>query len=249
MPTLFISDIHLTEQDPIITAAFLDLVQHQAQQCQQVYILGDLFDVWLGDDAITTFHEVILNAIYALSQQGSEVFFMHGNRDFLVGDIFAQRTGCHLLDQTTVIDLNGQKTLLLHGDQLCSEDVDYQQFRQQVRNPTWQQSFLSLPIPQRIQLASQARDMSTSKTQQTADAILDASQQTIIKTMQAANVSQLIHGHTHRPAVHHFLLNGQMAERIVLGDWGPKCSTLLFEKDHFVLNDRRIHYHSTQSAH
>ncbi len=240
MPTLFISDLHLSEKTPVLARHFIKLLSDQAEQCESVYILGDLFEVWLGDDAMTASHHAILTAIQQLTDHGSSVYFMHGNRDFLIGDRFAALTGCQLLTETSVIDLYGVTTLLMHGDQLCTDDLDYQAFRQQVRHPSWQAQFLKKSLDERIHLAQAARAESHKETRQKPNDIMDANQDAIINAFKAHHVNQLIHGHTHRPNVHYYDINGKKNRRIVLGDWRNQASTLLVEPHHFTLNDERV---------
>jgi len=244
MPTLFISDLHLSEKTPTLAHHFVKLLSDQAKQCESVYILGDLFEVWLGDDAITAQHQAILAAIQQLTDNGSSVYFMHGNRDFLIGERFAALTGCQLLAETSVIDLYGVATLLIHGDQLCTDDLDYQAFRQQVRNPLWQTQFLKKTIEERIHLAQAARAESHKETSQKSDDIMDANHDAIINAFKTHHVNQLIHGHTHRPNVHYYDINGKKTMRIVLGDWRSQASTLLVEPHHFTLNDERVQINS-----
>jgi len=244
MPTLFISDLHLSEKTPALSHHFVKLLSEQASHCEAVYILGDLFEVWLGDDGMTAQHQAILAAIHQLTNRGITVYFMHGNRDFLIGERFATLTGCQLLAETLVIDLYGVATLLMHGDQLCTDDLDYQAFRQQVRHPLWQEQFLKKPIEERIRLAQTARAESHKETSQKSDDIMDANQDAIINAFKTHRVNQLIHGHTHRPNVHYYDINGTKAMRIVLGDWCHQTSTLLVEPHHFSLSDERVQINS-----
>ena len=239
MSKLFISDLHLSPQTPQIAHHFLALLTQQTPQISALYILGDLFEYWLGDDSIAQPHQPIINAIKQVSQQ-VPVYFMHGNRDFLIGEEFARQTGCEILNDPTVIDLYGTPTLLMHGDLLCTDDHDYMQFREQVRNPQWQAHFLSLSMDQRINLAKQARDASNTSAKQKTMEIMDTNQSTVEKYMRQYAVNQLIHGHTHRPALHQFNLDGKPAKRIVLGDWGEEASYLMASNDHSVLVDPRL---------
>ena len=227
MHTLFISDLHLSHETPVIAHNFLSLLQV-------------LFEYWLGDDGITPLHQPILGAIKQISDSGIPVFFIHGNRDFLISDEFAKQTGCKILEEPIVIDLYGTPTLLMHGDLLCTDDHDYLKFREQVRNPQWQSHFLSLTMEQRIEMAKQARDASQSSTKDKSMDIMDANQATIEQYMSEKNVKNLIHGHTHRPNIHNFEINGEKAKRIVLGDWGNEASYLIVSSSETTLIDPRV---------
>ena len=224
MTTLFISDLHLQEERPEITRAFFAFLDAHARQADQLYILGDFFEVWIGDDCITDFQKEIIDALKALSQS-CDLFFMHGNRDFLIGDHFANLAGACLLNDPSVITLNGTPTLLSHGDALCLDDQAYQQFRAMVRNPDWQQEFLAKPLEERLAIARQLRDKSREETAEKSDEITDVSPGEVIRTMTAHGCPRMIHGHTHRPACHSLTLTNAdgahvPGERMVLGDWG-----------------------------
>ncbi|MCK2147983.1 UDP-2,3-diacylglucosamine diphosphatase [Marinobacter alexandrii] len=219
MTTLFISDLHLEESRPDITDAFLGFLQEKAHGVEKLYILGDFFEAWIGDDERTPLQEQIAAALRAVSESGTEIFLMHGNRDFLIGHDFCDRAGATLLDDPTVVDLYGTATLLMHGDSLCTADVEYQKFRANMRNPQWQQMILQRPLADRQQMARQLREISMAKNQGKAETIMDVTPEEVVKDMEAHGVQRLIHGHTHRPAEHHLQANGQPAKRIVLGDW------------------------------
>ena len=226
MSTIFISDLHLSGERPDIIRLFLDFMATRAQQSDALYILGDLFEVWLGDDFIPPDAQPVVDALNNYSSSGRGLFVMHGNRDFLMGEQFAELTGCQLLDDPCIIDLHGTKTLLCHGDQLCTDDVDYMRFRQQVRNPQWQQAFLAKSVDERIAIAKQARQESKKQTSSLAEEIMDANQNAVEQLMLESNVNQIIHGHTHRPNTHRFTLKDQPRTRIVLGDWYEQGSLL-----------------------
>ena len=228
--TLFISDLHLSDERPEITALFLRFLQNEASGAAGLYILGDLFEVWLGDDAVLPAYRPVLEGLRALGGNGVPVNVMHGNRDFLMGEGFARHSGSRLISDPTVIDLNGERTLLMHGDTLCSDDVEYQQFRTQVRNPDTQRQFLALPLEQRIAVAKQYRSASRERTRYKTEEIMDVNQQTVAETMRKYGVRQLIHGHTHRPATHDYSLDGRPARRIVLGDWYEQGSLLICDE-------------------
>ncbi|KPJ96767.1 MAG: hypothetical protein AMJ55_01740 [Gammaproteobacteria bacterium SG8_15] len=218
MSTLFISDLHLSGERPDIIKLFLEFMANRAPQSDTLYILGDLFEVWLGDDFIPPEAQPLLDALRAYASAGHDLFVMHGNRDFLLGDRFAELTGCQLLPDPTIIDLYGTKTLIGHGDLLCTDDVDYMKFRHQVRNPEWQQAFLAKSVEERIALAKQTSSL--------AEEIMDANQNTVEQVMLDYDVKQMIHGHTHRPNTHHFMLENEERTRIVLGDWYEQGSLL-----------------------
>jgi UDP-2,3-diacylglucosamine hydrolase len=219
MHTLFISDLHLHESRPQITQAFFHFLQTQAIHAEALYILGDFFDAWIGDDDDTELPRQIADALQQLKQQGVTIYFMHGNRDFLLGKNYATKAGMTLIPDGTVIDLYGTAALLVHGDTLCTDDKDYQQFRTMVRSPEWQQQVLAQPLAARRALAAQLRDKSQSMNSLKAADIMDVTPTEVINQMEQAQVQAMIHGHTHRPARHALVANNQPAERIVLGDW------------------------------
>lgn len=224
--TLFISDLHLDATRPAITDLFLQFLRKQATAAEALYILGDLFEVWIGDDDPAPEHQVVIAALHELAAQGVALYFMHGNRDFLVGADFAARSGCSLLADPALINLYGTPTLLMHGDTLCSDDIVYQQFRAQVRDPHWQRDFLAKPLAVRRAMAQAARVESAAHTAGSTYEIMDANHNAIIAALRSHNTRQLIHGHTHRPAVHDFEFDGAPARRIVLGDWYEQGSVL-----------------------
>ncbi len=225
--TLFIADLHLDPKRPNTLTLCLDFLAGRARQAKALYILGDLFEVWLGDDDDEPAYQQVLTALHHLTASGVFVLVMHGNRDFLLGEGFVAATGCQLIDDPHIIDLDGTPTLLMHGDSLCTLDVDYQAFRQQVRNPQWQAQFLAKPLAQRRTFAQQARTHSQAKIQMTAEAIMDVAPDAVISALETHNVYQLIHGHTHRPAMHQLTVNGQTAYRRVVGDWRDESAIIL----------------------
>jgi UDP-2,3-diacylglucosamine hydrolase len=225
--TIFISDLHLDDGRPHITALFERLLaSDEVRSADAVYILGDLVDAWIGDDDDAALPARIAQATRSLSEADVPVYFMAGNRDFLLGSAYAARAGLTLLEDGTVHALYGRPTLLMHGDVLCTDDVAYQAVRQQVRQPQWQAQILAMPLPARRAFAAKAREDSRAHTGTTGEAIMDVNQQAVATTMREAGVTRLIHGHTHRPAIHHFDLDGRAAERIVLGDWYEHGSVL-----------------------
>jgi UDP-2,3-diacylglucosamine hydrolase len=223
---LLISDLHLCAQRPAILQLFIEFLNRQAGRCDALYILGDLFEAWLGDDDDAPDHARVVSALRALRDSGTAIYFMHGNRDFLIGEKFAALSGCRLLPDPSVIDLNGTPTLLMHGDTLCTDDVSYQRFRRLVRNRFSQRLFLGLPLALRRRLARRLRAQSMSRTLEKSPAIMDVNARSVAAVMRRHQVTRLIHGHTHRPAVHDFEIDGRLAQRIVLGDWYAQGSVL-----------------------
>lgn len=229
MATLFISDLHLDESCPAaITDLFLAFLENHARQADACYILGDLFEAWIGDDDDAELGRMIALALRRLTHSGVPVFFLHGNRDFLIGERFATTAGLQLLAQTEIIDLYGEPVLLLHGDTLCTDDTEYQAFRAQVRNPLWQTQLLALPLAQRRALASQLRETSRQSTRQKAADIMDVNPAAVTQALRDHKVQRMIHGHTHRPAIHDGLLEGKPTQRAVLGDWSPDLGSVLY---------------------
>jgi len=226
MTTLFISDLHLDNSRPETTALLLRFLEQEAAQAEALYILGDLFEYWLGDDAPSECSLTVANTLAALCQKGVDCFFQHGNRDFLLRDNYATPAGMTLLPEEHVVDLYGERVLLMHGDSLCTDDEEYQQFRTHVRDPGWQQDFLALSPDERQQVARQARDASAAHKGEKAMDIMDVNHGAVISRFERHGVQRLIHGHTHRPAVHDLAANGQEAQRIVLGDWYTRGSVL-----------------------
>ena len=216
---LFISDLHLSFDKPKITRHFVHFLRTKAREARTVYILGDLFDAWVGDDDFTAPNAKIRRELKRLTDSGVMVYLQRGNRDFLIGERFARGTGVILLDDYAVIDLEGERTLLTHGDLLCSDDVPYQTFRIKSRTSEWQQNVLSKPLWLRLCVARWYRIRSFWHKQQKSDYMMDVNQTTIENIMQQHQCTRLIHGHIHRPAKHEFILNGQKAQRFVLSDW------------------------------
>ncbi len=220
METLFIADLHLSPDRPTSLNLALDFLAGRAKRAKALYILGDLFEVWLGDDDDEPVYKSILTALHDLT---IPIFVMHGNRDFLLGPKFSAMTGCQLISEYQVIELYGKPTLLMHGDILCTLDTDYQTFRHQVRNPKWQQFFLSQPLAVRRKFTKEARESSKMKIKNTCDEIMDVTVEAVSENLAKYNVTQLIHGHTHRPNVHED--NGNI--RWVVGDWNEDSAIIL----------------------
>ena len=227
MPTYFISDLHLEDSRPAATELLLGFLQTRARDADALYILGDLFEYWIGDDVLSDTARTVSGALGELSASGVPCYFQHGNRDFLLGKEYARGAGLQLLPETQVVDLYGTATLLLHGDQLCTDDTAYLEFRRQVRNPGFQSMFLQLPVPQRLEMARNARDASRRHTGQTEMAIMDVNAEAVCAAFAEHSVLRMIHGHTHRPAIHHHRLpSRETAERLVLADWYDSGSFL-----------------------
>ncbi|QHM76306.1 UDP-2,3-diacylglucosamine hydrolase [Mixta theicola] len=214
--TLFIADLHLCQEEPAITAGFLHFLQREAQTADALYILGDLFEAWIGDDDPNPLHQQIAVALRALPLP---VYFIHGNRDFLLGQRYARACGMTLLPEEQVVQLYGKAVLIMHGDTLCTDDAGYQRFRRKVHQRWLQRLFLALPLRLRQRIAARMRDGSKDANQHKSAAIMDVNAQAVSAVMQRHQVQWLIHGHTHRPATHPLLVNGQPAERLVLGAW------------------------------
>ncbi len=235
--TLFISDLHLTAERPRTNEELFVFLEHDAVSADALYILGDLFEYWIGDDAAEALgHEAVLRALRRLTDRGTPVFFMHGNRDFLVDGEFSRRTGCRILTDPTVVELYGEPVLLTHGDRLCTEDHAHQEFRKLVGEPAWQHSFLAKSIAERTRLATGARQQSELNKSLMSMEIMDVNQDAVEVLMRDYGVGTLIHGHTHRPAVHHFSLDGTPVRRIVLGDWYEQGSVLWYSDRSVRLN-------------
>jgi len=236
MSTLFIADLHLDDARPGITTLFEQfLASDEARSASAFYILGDLVEAWIGDDDDAELPDRIANATRALRDAGVPVYFMAGNRDFLLGETFATRAGMTLLEDGTVHDIEGTRTLLMHGDVLCTDDVEYQTVRAQVRTEAWKAQVLSMPLTARRAFAAEARSDSKSRTGRIDETIMDVNQNAVESAMRDAAVRRLVHGHTHRPAVHDFTLDGDAAQRIVLGDWYDHGSVLAIDGDRVEL--------------
>lgn len=230
---LLISDLHLEEKRPDITRAFLLFLTTRARQAEALYILGDFFEVWIGDDGMTPFQHEIACALRELSDAGTRIYLMHGNRDFLIGQRFCREAGCTLLSDPHKVQMGGEPVLLMHGDSLCTLDVGYMKLRRWLRNPLSLLILRNLPLSTRQKLARKLRNESRAQTRMKASDIVDVTPQEVIKVMAAHGVRTLIHGHTHRPAVHELVVNGQPARRIVLGDWDRQGWALQVDTDGF----------------
>ena len=224
---LFISDLHLSFEKPEITRRFVTFLQHRAPQAQALYILGDLFDAWIGDDDPTPPNALIRKHFKQLTASGVSVYFLQGNRDFLLGNAFCAAAGINLLAETVVIDLFGTPTLLTHGDLLCTDDVPYQVFRTKAHSIEWQHNVLSKPLLLRLLVARWYRLRSYFHKRKKSQDIMDVNQQTVIDMMREHDCWRLIHGHTHRPACHDFVIDGKNAQRFVLAAWRKEAGEVL----------------------
>lgn len=233
---LLISDLHLEESRPDITGAFLRFLETRAVAAEALYILGDFFEAWIGDDGMTPFQHSIAAALRTLSERGVRIFVMHGNRDFLLGQAFCREAGCSLLDDPSVLDFEGQRVLLMHGDSLCIDDHAYLRLRRILRNPLVLWLLRHLPLRSRHALARKLRSESREQTRLKPSDIVDASPAEVVRVMQQHGVFTLIHGHTHRPAEHSLLLDDQPARRIVLGDWDQQGWALCWDRGVFSLD-------------
>lgn len=245
MATLFISDLHLHPSRPAITALFLDFLHGEAPSAEALYILGDLFESWVGDDEDGDLAREVLAALKGLHAVGVPVFMMRGNRDFLIGARFAAEAAVHLLADPSVVLLYGEPTLLMHGDLLCTADAAYLDFRRQVRDPAWQQQFLERDLSARRAFADQARAASGErqsglKADGSLASITDVCEASVESTMAHFGVARLIHGHTHRPAIHSLRSAGRSAQRIVLGDWYEQGSVLRVDGDGYALSSLEL---------
>jgi UDP-2,3-diacylglucosamine hydrolase len=229
--TRFISDLHLEEARPDITDAFLAFLGNRAMGIDALYILGDFFEAWIGDDEETPLQNQVAGALRAVSDSGTAVYLMHGNRDFLLGEDYSSRCGATLLPDPTVVDLYGTPTLLMHGDSLCTADVEYQKFRATMRNQQWQQMFLQRSLADRQTVARQLREISMAKNQGKEEFIMDVTPEEVVRELETHKVQRLIHGHTHRPAEHQLQANDRPAKRIVLGDWAENVWWLDVQPD------------------
>ena len=232
---LLISDLHLQEERPDITRAFLDLVAGRARDAQALYILGDFFEVWIGDDAMSPFQRSICQALRELSDSGTQIFLMHGNRDFMIGRAFCKAAGCTLLVDPSVVQLNGEPVLLMHGDSLCTRDEGYIRMRRYLRNPLMLFVLRNLPKATRHKLARKLRNESRSQTRMKANDIVDVTPDEVPRVMEHFGVRTLIHGHTHRPAIHKLQIGDQAARRIVLGDWDKQGWAVQVDEQGFQL--------------
>ena len=240
--SLFISDLHLCASRPVITQAFIRFLQIAAVKAEHLFILGDLFEYWAGDDDLGhTNHAEIIQAIKALADTGTQVFFMHGNRDFLISEQFSKAANIQLMPDPSEIKLYGKRILISHGDELCTDDTRYQAFRKQVRSPTWQTDFLSHPLTARKAQIEGLRLQSVQEKSHKTLAIMDVNSDAVNALLRQHQYPELfIHGHTHRPNIHHIEIDGHQCERIVLGDWYEQGSCLRVDVNGFSNQEVKI---------
>lgn len=232
---LFISDLHLDKQRPEMVERFVSFIKNRASYANELYILGDLFEYWIGDDDPAEEMQPAIQAIASLHDKNVPVYFIHGNRDFLISSKFSSITKCKILDEHVVIDLFGQPTLIMHGDTLCIDDISYQKFRKKTRNKIIQKSFLFLSLKTRLSVANYLRKQSAQAISEKPAYIMDVNQDAVIAAMQKYNAYNLIHGHTHRPDIHRFTLDNKDAKRIVLGDWYATSTALSYGQEGFKI--------------
>ena len=235
MTRLFVSDVHLDAAMPEALAQFLDFLRTHAANAEALYILGDLFEAWVGDDDPDPAKARVCEAIRALTAGGVGCFVLHGNRDFLIGRDFCRRTGSKLLADPVVADLDGERVLLTHGDALCTDDHSYQELRSTVRTAEWQRRFLALPLADRELIANQARAGSKEHISRTIPNIMDVNQEAVSAAYRATRVRRIIHGHTHRPGVHDLSIEGEPAQRLVLGAWYEQGSYIQYDGGRYEL--------------
>jgi len=236
MTTLFISDLHLETDRPDIGEQFFSFIGDEAGGAEALYILGDLFDAWVGDDDPNPHYAEVKAALRKLVDSGVPVYFMHGNRDFMIGGGFAEETGVKILPDPIAVDLYGDHVLLSHGDALCTDDFEYQQIRAMTRRPEWQAAMREKPLEERLMIAKAARAESQARGQTLDMDIMDVNDTAVKKTILDYGVDILLHGHTHRPNVHDVDLGERTAKRIVLGDWYDQGSVLRWDERGPVLS-------------
>jgi UDP-2,3-diacylglucosamine hydrolase len=236
MTTLFISDLHLEAAQPDIAAQFLEFLKVEAVAADALYILGDLFEYWVGDDDPNAHYATIKEALRTLVEHQVPVYFMHGNRDFMISDDFASETGVTLLPDPYLLDIHGTRVLLCHGDAMCTDDVKYQEIRQMTRNPEWHAMMMQKSLAERQAFAAQARAASMAHGDSINAEISDVNEAAVLQNFRTHGVTTMLHGHTHRPAVHKLEVDGKAARRIVLGDWFTQGSVVRWDKDGPVLS-------------
>jgi UDP-2,3-diacylglucosamine hydrolase len=234
---LFVSDVHLDAGTPEAVEQFLDFLDVYATRSEALYILGDLFETWVGDDETDAQKQAVRQALRALTAGGVACFILHGNRDFLLGRRFCEDTGCRLLPDPVIAEFDGERVLLTHGDGLCTDDHSYQELRSIVRTAPWQRRFLALPLTDRELLANQARAGSRQHTSRTIPTIMDVNPEAVAAAYRVTGVRRIIHGHTHRPGIHDSTIEGARAQRIVLGAWYEQGSYLVYEHEHYELRE------------
>jgi UDP-2,3-diacylglucosamine hydrolase len=229
--TLFVSDLHIDDSRPAIGEQFLDFLASEAREAAALYILGDLFESWVGDDAADTAQRATIGGLRELTERGVPCFVMHGNRDFLIASQFCEQSGARLLPDPIAITLYGERILVMHGDALCTDDRAYQRLRATVRDSNWQRRFLKLPVKSRQALAGAARSGSQAHTAAVEYTITDVNPDSVAAALRSARLSTLLHGHTHRPGIHAFEVDGRPSTRLVLGDWYDQGSLLRWDEN------------------
>ena len=236
MTIAFISDLHLTPERPVSTRLFEEFISDAGRFLRQLYVLGDLFEFWIGDDGAELLgHENVEAAIKKIVDDGTDVFFLHGNRDFLVGPDFAARTGCQLLSDPVVVTFDQTRILLTHGDALCTDDIEHQEARKQMLTSKWKLAFLDKSLDQRYQTADSMRKESEINKRDKSMEIMDVNQDAVEEMMLEHDVDLMIHGHTHKPAAHEFIIDGRLKRRFVLGDWYEQKSAIFYNDGKLVL--------------
>lgn len=233
MSTYIIADLHLSEDEPAITAGFIHFIQQQAIHADSLYILGDFFNYWIGDDDDNPLHQRVAHELKQLTAKGIPCYFIHGNRDFLIGKRYAKQCGMTILPQETVLDIYDKRILILHGDTLCTDDLAYQNYRKKVHTPWIQRVFLTLPLFIRRRIAQKMRKNSQYASSMKAESIMDVNPQAVVDALKKHQAQWMIHGHTHRPAIHEINIGGKMHFRGVLGAWHHEGSA-------FVINEQGI---------
>ena len=236
MTTLFISDLHLEADRPEIGEQFLDFLDEEAADAEALYILGDFFEYWVGDDDPDDYYASIKRSLRAFTDSGVPVYFMHGNRDFMIGEEFAAETGVTILPDPYPLELYGKSVLLSHGDALCTDDVEYQQVRAMTRNREWQAMMLEKPLEERIAIAKHARAQSAERNKTLSESIMDVNPDAVKKAISEHGVEILLHGHTHRPGIHGVEVDDRFAKRVVLGDWYDQGSVVRWDEDGLELS-------------
>lgn len=232
MTTLFISDLHLDPSRPATVRAFFDFLLEDAVDADALYILGDFFEAWIGDDNDSELAQSVSKALYQLSLTNTPIYIQHGNRDFLLGDLFCSMSGCTLLPDPYIVELYGKPVLLMHGDSLCTDDTKYMELRSMLRSQAWQTQFLSQSIEQRNHVAQQLRSASKKANSNKPEDIMDVNTTAVEDAFKSDTADLLIHGHTHRPNIHDHLINNRVVKRVVLGDWDDYAWALQYQPDH-----------------
>ena len=233
MSTYIIADLHLSENEPAITAGFIRFIEQQAIHADSLYILGDFFNYWIGDDDVTTLHQQVAAVLKQLTSRGIPCYFIHGNRDFLLGQHYAKQCGMTILPQEARLEIGNKRILILHGDTLCTDDVAYQNYRKKVYNPWIRRLFFALPLFVRRRIAQKMRKNSQYASSLKSESIMDVNPQAVVSTLEKYQVDWMIHGHTHRPAIHEIVINDKKYYRGVLGAWHHEGSA-------FVINEHDI---------